>query len=100
MTEYEFVHVDDERIVRTERYPMGAAPKIGEIVRLDGTRWRRVPSGHISAGVATVTHGYPRISHALPRHLPGAGTTAEGKPIITSRRHEKELIQRHGLQEF
>jgi hypothetical protein len=79
-------------------FPMAEAPSIGATVTLYGKRARRLPSGaQVSASVATVTHKYPYVSSSLPRNLAGAETTSTGKPIVTSRRHERELMARHNL---
>lgn len=100
MTYYEFVNVDDETQVRELAFRMGQAPRIGETIDHDGGRWRRIPGGTISAGVAAMVHGFPRVSRALPRNMPGCEKTKDGLPIIRSKQHERELKARHGLVEW
>lgn len=40
---------------------------------------------------------YPYASSRLPRNMPGCRSDALGKPIIESKRHERELAARYGL---
>lgn len=96
---YPFKHVEDERYIDLAFRP-DHAPRIGEVVKAHGEHWRRIPSGSVSAQVGRAVHGYPRVSNALPRNMPGADATPDGKPIIRSQRHERELQARHGLTEM
>jgi|TARA_R110002051_G_scaffold275276_1_gene336297 hypothetical protein len=77
-------------------YRMGEAPMIGEIVELQGTRYRRVASCNIDAGLAAKVHGYPYVSNSLPRNLAGCETNKQGKPIISSTTHERNVMSQHG----
>lgn len=39
---------------------------------------------------------YPYVSNRLPRNLEGCKTDTNGKPVIMSKRHEREIASRHG----
>ena len=94
---YEFENMKTGELVEVN-YPMGEAPEAGTEVMIDGVMLRRIVSkAQVSAAVATVTHGYPYVSHSLPRKLKGEKTNRKGKPIVTSRRHENELKAKHGM---
>ena len=73
-------------------------PHIGETVSVHGATFRRIPSFTINAAqVARVTHQYPYVSRRLPRNPEGCNCTPDGKPIITSQRHEREIMGRYDL---
>jgi len=79
-------------------FAMKTAPRIGEDYLHNGRMYRRIVApSQVSAGVARATHGYPYASRSLPPGTPGAKHDAKGRPIITSRRHEREFAARHGL---
>ena len=78
--------------------PMSAAPRIGQEFPFEGRIVRRVASCHVHEGVAAMVHGYPYTSNSLPRNLGGCSTDSAGRPIVRSRRHERELMARHGLE--
>ena len=77
----------DERIERN--FPMGKYP---DTVKHNGQTFKRIISvPQISADVKNVVHKYPYVSSALPKKLPGCEHTKDGKPIITSRQHERNI---------
>ena len=94
---YEF-----ENIVTGEKrefhYQMDSAPSIGEIIKKNGGEYRRIPSFQVDVGMEAKIHGYPYVSHSLPRNLEGCDTNKKGKPVITSRNHEREIMTRHNLE--
>lgn len=77
-------------------FPMVNAPRIGDYVTIDGERCRRVAST-TQVGV-NPSATYPYVSSQLPRNLSGCKVDRLGKPIITSRRHEREIEARHGYE--
>lgn len=78
-------------------FPMGTAPKIGDWIIRNGVEMQRVVSFHLDeSGIARKTHQYPYVSNALPRKLEGCELNKQGKPIITSQNHEKEIMSQHG----
>lgn len=79
-------------------YRMSAAPSIGETVRWQGKEYRRVASCNIDAGLEAKVHGYPYVSNSLPRNLAGCETNKQGKPIISSGTHERNVMGRHGYE--
>ena len=83
---------------REFHYLMEAAPSIGETIKKNGEEYRRVASFQVDAGMDAKVHGYPYLSNSLPRNLEGCDTNRQGKPIITSRNHEREVISRHGYE--
>ena len=94
---YEFVNTNSGE-TREFHYRMGEAPVIGEIIKKNGEEYRRVSSFQVDYGMDAKVHGYPYLSNSLPRNLEGCDTNRQGKPIITSRNHEKEVISRHGYE--
>jgi hypothetical protein len=78
-------------------FPMGTAPKIGDWIIRNGVEMQRVVSFHLDdGGIARKVHQYPYTSQTLPRNLEGCDHNKQGKPIITSQNHEKEIMSRHG----
>lgn len=75
--------------------PMRDAPAIGSIIVRDGKELTRIPSLSVQVDPATNRSQYPYISNALPRNLEGC-KTIRGKPVIESKRHEREIMSRHG----
>jgi len=74
------------------------APSIGEQVMVDGVLCTRRASFLIdSAGIERKTHKYPYVSRSLCRNIEGCNTTEDGKPIITSQNHEREVAARHDM---
>jgi hypothetical protein len=77
--------------------PMREAPSIGSIITHDGRTLRRIAS-LVQVDPATNRSQYPYVSTALPRRLEGCRTDKKGKPIVTSKRHEREIMARHGFE--
>lgn len=96
MPMYEFVEVDTGD-KRDFFYRMDSAPCIGEIVEHSGKQYKRVVNFQLDAGMEAKVHGYPYVSSSLPRNLEGCDTNRQGKPVITSRNHERDLMSRHNL---
>jgi len=89
---------------RTERgetvdlfFPMSKVPSIGATIEHPdhGRIVRLASSAQVSPNFTTGT--YPYESRALPDTIEGCPRSARGKPIVTSRRHERELMARYGL---
>jgi hypothetical protein len=94
---YEFVNIKTNE-PKELHYRMSEAPIIGEIVSLQGEDYRRVASCSIDVGLETKVHGYPYVSNSLPRNLAGCETNKQGKPIISSTTHERNVMSRHGYE--
>ncbi len=98
MPMYEFSRESDGKIVEFH-FRMADAPPIGSLIERDGERFTRLVSdSQVSAEVEVVTHKYPYVSRKMPRNLPGCETNKNGQPIISSRRHEREIMNRYGLE--
>lgn len=91
---YEFLD-DSGNVVEIEML-MREAPSIGSIIEHNGVRLTRIPSTSVQVDPAANRSQYPYVSHALPRNLSGCKTMRGGKPIIESKRHEREVMARHG----
>jgi hypothetical protein len=76
-------------------YSMSEAPSIGTTVEVDGRVLMRVVADY-QIDPATNRSQYPYVSSSLPRNLEGCTTNSQGKPVIMSRRHEREVMSRHG----
>lgn len=76
-------------------FSMFDAPSIGTTIERDGKRLTRLASD-AQIDPAHNRHQYPYVSQALPRGLPGAPHNRLGQPIVKSKRHERELMARHG----
>lgn len=76
--------------------PMRDAPSIGSIITRDGKELTRIASLSVQVDPATNRSQYPYVSQALPRNLSGCKTAKGGKPIVESKRHEREIMARHG----
>jgi len=92
---YEFLD-ESGNVVELEML-MRDAPSIGTIITHDGRRLTRIAS-MMQVDPATNRHQYPYVSTSLPRNLEGCGTTRHGKPIVMSKRHEREIMARHGFE--
>lgn len=91
---YEFTDPDGN-LVEIDM-PMRDAPSIGSIIEHNGMRLTRIPSTSVQVDPASNRSQYPYVSHALPRNLSGCKVAVGGKPIIESKRHEREVMARHG----
>jgi hypothetical protein len=76
---------------------MSEAPSIGSIITHDGVTLTRIAST-LQVDPGTNRHQYPYVSTALPRGLHGCKTNRQGKPIIMSKRHERDVMARHGFE--
>lgn len=76
-------------------FGMKDAPSIGSEVEQDGVKWIRIASD-FTVDPGTNRYQYPYVSSALPRNLKGCKTTKSGKPVIMSRRHERNIAAMHG----
>jgi len=76
--------------------PMAKAPPIGGIINHEGLELTRIASLSVQVDPATNRSQYPYVSNALPRNLSGCKTDGKGKPIVESKRHEREIMSRHG----
>lgn len=100
MALYEFRAADGEVISRS--YPMAEAPELGKTVTVGGKRFKRVMSApQISAAVAEMAHGFPKISKTLQQFSEGAEYVKTpgkdfGCPIIRDMTHQREMCKRHG----
>lgn len=92
---YDFVNDITGKTVELH-YSMANVPSIGEVIEHEGEKLRRIACCQVDAGIDAKVHGYPYVSSSLPRNLKGCDTNRQGKPIVTSRRHEREVISRHG----
>jgi len=92
---YEFL--DESGNVVEINMPMRDAPSIGSIINHEGRALTRIASD-MQVDPGTNRHQYPYVSHSLPRNLDGCKTTRKGKPIVTSKRHEREIMAQHGFE--
>ena len=98
MPMYDFKRESDGKVVEIF-YSMSTVPSIGKVVTHEGENYTRLVSDYqVSAEVETVTHKYPYVSRSMPKNLAGCETNKKGQPIITSRRHEREIMGRYGLK--
>ncbi len=77
-------------------YSMSTVPSVGAEVKHTehGTLTRILSSAQVSPNFTTGT--YPYVSHTLPRNMPGVRCDAKGHPIISSRKHERNVASEHG----
>jgi hypothetical protein len=92
---YEFL--DENGNVVEISMSMGEAPSIGSIMDVEGRKLVRIASA-MQVDPATNRHQYPYVSNALPRKLEGCRCTSGGKPIVMSKRHERDIMARHGFE--
>lgn len=76
---------------------MGDAPSIGSIITREGRQLTRIASA-VQVDSGTNRSQYPYVSTSLPRSLEGCKTVNGGKPLIMSKRHEREIMARHGFE--
>lgn len=87
--------IDESGEVQEFMFSMKEAPSIGTTVTIDGKEWIRVASD-FTVDPGTNRSQYPYVSNALPRNLAGCPTNKQGKPVIMSRRHERNIAAIHG----
>jgi hypothetical protein len=92
---YEFL--DNEGNVVEIEMRMREAPSIGSIIVHEGKTLTRIASA-MQVDPGTNRSQYPYVSTALPRKLEGCKTNRQGKPVIMSKRHEREVMARHGFE--
>ena len=98
MPMYDFKRESDGKVVEIF-YSMSTVPSICKVVTIEGEDYTRLVSYYqVSAEVETITHKYPYVSRSMPKNLAGCETNKKGQPIITSRRHEREIMGRYGLK--
>ena len=101
MTIYQFK--DDAGNLVELDYTMESVPSIGDSVDRDGKTLTRVFStGTEGSGIIASSNQYPYLSNRLNPKMPGVelvkSKTGRMKPMIRNRQHERELIDRHGLE--
>lgn len=77
-------------------FSMACAPVIGSIISHNGMDLRRVVSASVQVDPGTCRGQYPYVSHSLPRGLDGCKVTRDNKPIVMSKRHERNIMAQHG----
>lgn len=92
---YEFI--DETGNVVEIAMSMRDAPSIGSIITHEGRQLTRIASS-MQVDPGTNRHQYPYVSSSLPRRLEGCKTNRQGKPVIMSKRHEREIMARHGFE--
>tara|TARA_R100000700_G_C3077513_1_gene84769 strand:+ start:71 stop:373 length:303 start_codon:yes stop_codon:yes gene_type:complete len=97
MPVYLFETEDGQRV--ESFFSSNDVPSIGDKIDIDGITCTRLPSFVLdTAGIARKTHQYPYVSRALPRNMPGVGNyDKQGRPIIRSQQHEKNVAAQHDL---
>jgi hypothetical protein len=93
---YEFQLVGGTEVVE-RHFRMSEAPDLGAPLVINGKTYRRIVSiPQIDADVQNRVHGYPHVSHTLPRNVGDCEHDSRGRPIIRSRLHEKEVCAQTG----
>lgn len=92
---YEFL--DEDKNVVEIAFSMKEVPPIGSIIDHEGRKVTRIMSV-LQIDPATNRSQYPYVSAALPRNLAGCKTTRDGKPIVMSKRHERNIMSQHGFE--
>lgn len=95
---YEFANCDGQ--VTEVDYPMGKAPRIGDLIMHEGTELIRVASVEIDRGVEQKVHGYPYRTHQHPKFTRGFDHDSAGNNYVKSRSHERELESMHELKRY
>jgi hypothetical protein len=99
MPTYQYI-TDDGRVIEAHR-PMREAGPIGGVEKIHDPESGKIvaatklPPQHLEAGS---DNWKPYISNRLPRHLAGVPCTPSGKPIVTSRKQERNIMARHGYE--
>lgn len=95
---YEFM-TDDGRIVE-QVMPASQAPDIGQVCDVGLPDGSTVKATRIISTPAAVAgdHWKPYVSMRLPRNLPGVPCTPSGKPIISTRAQERNIMARYGYE--
>jgi hypothetical protein len=82
-------------------FPSRKAPRIGKTVMIGGQRCTRAPSFRVGTAPESKSN-YPYLSNSLPRTTKGCKMKADPKtgrkkPLIESRRHEREVMAKNDL---
>lgn len=97
---YEFMSDDGELIEAS--FSMREAPGIGSVVELDHPDLPgvKVKATRIVSRNQQVRgdNWKPYVSNRLPRYLEGVPCTPSGKPIITSRQQERNIMAKFGYE--
>ena len=97
MPTYVFQYDDGSTV--DQFYSMADAPKIGDVVTINGRKATRIPHFHLdAAGIERKTHKYPYISNSLPSTIRGCDYAVQNgrkKPVIRSQSHEREIAARY-----
>ena len=92
---YEFLD-PDQNVVEISM-SMADAVSIGDNIMHNGQQLTRIAS-MVQVDGGMCRSQYPYASTALPRKLEGCKHTPLGKPIVQSKRHEREIMSRHGFE--
>ncbi len=94
-----YAFVDENGLEHELFYNSSDVPSIGTTVEGDGKVLTRVASFILdTAGIERKTHKYPYVSRSLSRNLEGVGSyDGQGRPIIKSQSHERDVASRHGM---
>ena len=93
MPNYEFLNPKGEVVTRF--YSADRAPEIGSVINIDGEPCTRIISTPRTSMENSFRHGYPRVSYTLPRGIEDAPCMPDGKPVITSKKHQDELCKKY-----
>ena len=86
---------DVHGVVHELQFSMRTVPSIGASVKVDGKHLTRIASS-FQVDPATNRSQYPYVSQALPRNMAGCKTDQTGHTIVSSRRHERNIMSEHG----
>lgn len=92
---YEYRFLDTGETVEVD-HPMAQ----DALTEIDGRAVERVPqwaNATIGTGKIVMDKKYPYCSSRLPRNLDGCKTNRVGKPIVQSKRHEREIAAKLGM---
>jgi len=99
MPNYEYM-ADDGRII--EHYRLASdAHDVGEIAQIpdpDAPGQMVAATRILSLPQVRGENWKPYVSERLPRNLAGVPCTPSGKPIITSRAQERNIMAQHGYE--
>lgn len=91
---------DDGRIIEAT-FPMKEAPPVGTITTIpdpDNDDQPIEATRLFSQVQGRGDNWKPYISNRLPRHLDGVPCTPSGKPIVASRKQEREIMAKFGYE--
>lgn len=76
---------------------MACAPAIGTTITHEGKKLTRIASTSVQLDSGANRSQYPYVSTALPRNLAGCKSVG-GKPLVESKRHERNIMSQHGFE--